>query len=312
MRPDICIYHGNCADGFGAAWAVWRRFGDAVRYVPAFYGQEPPDVACKNVVLVDFSYKLSVLRSMLASGDVDQAETILILDHHKTAAEDLRDIRPPDEGYDPETWRRGWESWGTWPVRCQFDMNRSGAVMAWEFFHPGEPVPALLQYVQDRDLWRFNLPRSREVAAWVFSHPYAFPVWDELSALINGSFESVVREGAAIERKHHKDIAEMLLITRREMMIGGHRVPVANLPYTMASDAAGILATGAPFGACYFDRADGKRQFSLRSRDSGLDVSEIAKVYGGGGHRNAAGFEVPIGWDGDDGGFIPVYGTKAP
>jgi hypothetical protein len=30
MKPDICIYHGNCADGFGAAWAVRRRFGGAV------------------------------------------------------------------------------------------------------------------------------------------------------------------------------------------------------------------------------------------------------------------------------------------
>ncbi|WP_277343388.1 DHHA1 domain-containing protein [Pseudomonas viridiflava] len=33
----------------------------------------------------------------------------------------------------------------------------------------------------------------------------------------------------------------------------------------------------------------------MRSTDEGLDVSEIAKLYGGGGHRNASGFRVPFG-----------------
>jgi len=101
-------------------------------------------------------------------------------------------------------------------------------------------------------------------------------------------------EGGAIERKHFKDLAELLKVTTRRMKIAGHDVPVANLPYTMSSDAGHQLAQGEKFAACYWDTPDG-RVFSLRSSDDGLDVSEIAKLFGGGGHRNAAGFKLAPG-----------------
>jgi hypothetical protein len=313
MKPDICIYHGNCADGFGAAWAVWKAFGDDVQFVPGVYGKEPPVCDGKNVLMVDFSYKRPVLDALLRTGDVHQAMTILILDHHKTAAADLADIATPEGhaqpgAYDPDYWRRKWEGAMEWPVRCIFDMERSGAQIAWDFFHPGKPRPKLIDYVGDRDLWRFNLPKSREIAAWVFSHPYDFDVWNELSSQLAHDMPSAAAEGAAIERKHHKDIAELLAITRRKMIIGGHVVPVANLPYTMASDAAHALCepfddglSGScipPFAACYFDRPDA-RVFSLRSLEDGADVSEVAKAYGGGGHKHAAGFQAKPGWEGD-------------
>jgi hypothetical protein len=102
---------------------------------------------------------------------------------------------------------------------------------------------------------------------------------------------TLVAEGEAIERKHFKDIRELLGVTVREMVIGGHRVPVANLPYTMSSDAGHEMAEGHPFAACYWDTPKG-RVFSLRSGNDGIDVSEVAKQYGGGGHRNASGFAV--------------------
>jgi hypothetical protein len=103
--------------------------------------------------------------------------------------------------------------------------------------------------------------------------------------------DTLAAEGEAIERKHFKDMREMLAVTMREMLIGGYRVPVANLPYTMASDAGHEMAKGKPFAACYWDTPKG-RVFSLRSSDDGVDVSEVAKQYGGGGHCNASGFTV--------------------
>ena len=98
--------------------------------------------------------------------------------------------------------------------------------------------------------------------------------------------------GAAIERKHHKDIAELVGVCKRRMVIAGHDVPVASLPYTMGSDAGHLMAKGEKFSACYWDTADG-RVFGLRSEEGGFDVSEIAEQYGGGGHVRAAGFKVP-------------------
>lgn len=292
----ICIYHGNCADGFGAAWAVWRALGDDVEFVPGFYGAEPPDVAERDVIIVDFSYKRPVLERM-----AETARSILILDHHKTAEADLAGL-----GVDLSTWAQplGWQRHmeaveigqlqgaSKAEIFVLFDMERSGAVQAWDFFHLW-PVPTLLHYVQDRDLWRFELPRSRDVAAAVFSYPYDFIEWDGLAARMAKPETQValMEEGAAIERKHHKDIAELVTAFRRLAMIAGHEVPVANLPYTMASDAGHLMAEGWPFAACYYDRSDGVRVFSLRSREGGVDVSEIAAQFGGGGHKHAAGFQ---------------------
>lgn len=299
MNRTICIYHGNCADGFTAAWAVWKALGDDVEFVPGVYGEAPPDVTGADVIMVDFSYKRPVIDEMARS-----ARSILILDHHKTAQADLAGISGPLLTYTDHIQEATWwesETYGPY-VRAIFEMDMSGAQLAWDFFHLDRPRPRLVDYVADRDLWRFDLPHSREIAAWVFSHDYTLEVWDDLAGDL-GVIDSLLRAvsgGEAIERKHHKDIRELLRVTRREMVIGGHRVPVANLPYTMASDAAGAMAETAPFAACYFDRTDA-RVFSLRSRgEGGLDVAEIAAGYGGGGHKNAAGFQMPLGWEGDE------------
>ena len=291
MSKILCIYHGNCADGFGAAWAVRHALGDRdVEFHAGVYGNPPPDVKGRDVVIVDFSYKRPVIDAIGRA-----ASSLLILDHHKTAADDLAGLRAP------KTWLDHVEQAAldcmenAEPVRALFDMNRSGAGIAWDFFHPGQPRPRLIDHIEDRDLWRFLLPHTREIQAAVFSHPYDFTVWDELFA---ANLELMAKQGEAIERKHHKDIAELVTVTRRRMIIGGVSVPVANLPYTLTSDAGNLMAAGEPFAACYWDTPDG-RVFSLRSREDGADVSAIAKSYGGGGHRNASGFRMPIGWEGD-------------
>lgn len=258
-----CIYHGNCADGFGAAWAVKKALGYLVSFHPGVYQSAPPDVIDQDVLLVDFSYKRPVLLDMAA-----KAKSILILDHHKTAAADLVDL--------PSN------------VTTVFDMDRSGARITWDHFFPNDAPPPLLLHIEDRDLWRFALAKTREIQANVFSYPYDFQVWDEL---MKANVSDLAKEGEAIERKHFKDINELLGVCTRRMVIGGHNVPVANLPYTLTSDAGHSLAKGEPFAGCYWDTPEG-RVFSLRSTDDGLDVSEVAKLYGGGGHRNASGFRM--------------------
>ena len=259
----LCIYHGNCADGFTAAWVVRRALGELVEFFPGVYSEPPPDVKDRDVVLVDFSYKRPVMEKLVAD-----AKSVLVLDHHKTAADDLKDLP------------------GAVVV---FDMERSGCRIAWDYFFPEETPPPTLLRVEDRDLWRFKFSNTREVQATIFSYPYDFQIWDQLMA---DDPEMLAVEGAAIERKHFKDVNELLGVTQRRMKIGGVNVPVANLPYTLVSDAAHKMAQGEPFAGCYWDTPKG-RVFGLRSTDDGADVSEIAKLYGGGGHRNAAGFTVP-------------------
>lgn len=285
---SLCIYHSPCADGFGAAWAVWKRFPDWEFY-PGVYQNPPPDVTDRDVVLVDFSYKRSVLDEMAG-----EARSLLILDHHKSAAEDLVGLPAARSTWEQHVGYLG--APGCSAVGALFDMERSGAGIAWDFFHPDTQRPALIDHIEDRDLWRFALPGTREIQAALFSHPYDFMLWDGfmMGEPEGGILEGLRLEGAAIERKHHKDVAELVGVCRREMQIGGHVVPVASLPYTLTSDAGALMCEdGAPFAACYWDTPDG-RVFSLRSLPDGMDVSEIAKQYGGGGHKNAAGFRAPL------------------
>jgi hypothetical protein len=87
MSVPLCIYHGNCQDGFGAAWTVRHALGDRVEFYPGIYQNEPPDVTGRDVIIVDFSYKRPVIEAMAL-----KAHSILILDHHKSAVADLGDF----------------------------------------------------------------------------------------------------------------------------------------------------------------------------------------------------------------------------
>lgn len=260
---NLCIYHGNCADGFAAATVTRIALGShRVDFHAGVYQDPPPDVKGRSVIMVDFSYKRQTLLEM-----AQQAKSIVILDHHKSAADDLVDL--------PEN------------VQAHFDMSRSGCMMAFDYFNPGAEPPPLLRHIQDRDLWKFELDGTREIQACVFSYPYDFEVWERL---LCADLANLREQGKAIERKHHKDIAELVKVVTRRFDIGGYNVPIANLPYTLTSDAGHLLAAGEAFAGCYWDTPDG-RVFSLRSDDD-FDVAEIAKQYGGGGHKNASGFRV--------------------
>lgn len=288
----LCIYHGNCADGFGAAWAVREALGDEVEFHAGVYQDPPPDVTGRDVILVDFSYKRVVLEDLASA-----AKSVLVIDHHKTAAEDLEWLPVAGENY--EDWLDNGLTFA-----AVFDMDRSGAGLAWDFFHDAAR-PLLIDHIEDRDLWRFALPHTREIQAAIFSLPYEFEVWDPWFR--TDDLSQLITEGAAIERKHHKEVAELTQVVTRPMLIGGHVVPMANLPYTLTSDAGHLLCgevqpppgvggptvSQYPFAGCYWDTPEG-RVFSLRSRDDGFDVGEIAKQYGGGGHKHASGFRVPF------------------
>lgn len=251
------MYHANCFDGFGAAWAAWKALGDRATYIPVKHGNPPPELpADAKVFILDFAYPKNVLLDLQ-----QRVAGLTLLDHHKTAQEDLC-------GLD----------------FVIFDMHKSGAMLAWEYWHPGTTIPDLVAYISDRDLWQFVLPQSREVFAAICSYPMDFQIWD------NFDINTLKQEGAVIMRLQTQLVSSMCdQVIFKE--IAGYRVPVANAS-TFFSDVPHELCLrypDAPFAAYYFDRGDGKRQWGLRSIGE-FDVSAVAKQFGGGGHLNAAGF----------------------
>lgn len=275
IKKTVCIYHDNCLDGFAAAWVVRQALADNVAFFPGVHQQAPPAINGQAVLLVDFSYKREVLEAMLKT-----AASITILDHHVSAEKDLSDLLLNGK------------------ISGRFDMKQSGAMLTWQWFNPGRPAPELIAYIQDRDLWQFKLEGSSEINAAVSSYPYDFSVWDKLMASSAQDLAILKHEGEVIQRKLQKDIKQLIASGVRRMTIGGYDVPVLNASLAYVSDAGNILSVGEPFAACYWDHATG-RSFSLRSQPTAVDVSEVAKIYGGGGHKNAAGFTVDTGWQGD-------------
>lgn len=261
----ICVYHRSCMDGFGAAWAVnkWAdENGKAVEYLPATYGDDPPDVTGRNVIIVDFSYSCEIMLEM-----AEQAAEITVLDHHASAFHNL-------DGLD----------------FAHFDMSKSGCRMTWEYLFPKKTVPLFLQYIEDRDLWLWQMDHSRAINAAMYSYPQDFDLWDTWEESVN--LIGMVAEGEAINRVRNKMLSSLCGSWMIDYVkIGGYTVPVINCNHFFKSEVAGELAIGHPFAAIYYDSAD-KRNFDLRSVKGSVDVSEIARLYGGGGHKRAAGFTV--------------------
>jgi uncharacterized protein len=267
--PDVVLYHAECMDGFGAAWALWKRFPHA-RYVAVKHGNPPPEgLENQHVVMVDFSYHRETIMAL-----ADQTASLHILDHHITAQAALEDL----------------------PF-AHFDMNRSGAVLAWEWAHT-QPVPWLLQYVQDKDLWQWQLPDSREISASLASYPFGFETWEGLQ------FERLKVEGTGILR-YEKTLVEKMANEVIMVSLAGYTVPAVHSAI-LTSQIGEYLSGKHPFCLIWHQK-DGRRYFSLRSKTGGVSVADIAAQYGGGGHTHAAGFSIFLDGDSQD-SLNPVLG----
>ncbi len=259
-HPTVVLYHAECADGFGAAWAIWKQF-PATKFVPVKHGTPPPpELAGQRIVIVDFSYARPVLDAM-----AKEAESLQVLDHHITAEQALTGL----------------------PF-AYFDQKKSGAVLAWEWAHT-EPAPWLLQYIQDKDLWQWALPASREINAALASYPFDFQLWDRFTQ------QELEQEGRAILR-YENELVGKLAAHAVMMEFQGELVPAVQSAI-LTSQIGERLSPCHPFCLIWHDR-DGRRYYSMRSREDGTDVGSIAASFGGGGHTHAAGFSIPLNGDG--------------
>ena len=268
MGKRLVIYHGDCVDGFTAAWAIWHLcpgWRDA-EYLAARYGDPPPDLrGVSEVLIVDFSYPRDVLMAMR------ERCRVRVLDHHKTAAADLDRL---DD--------------------CVFDMERSGAGIAWdEYATPTSLVngqrPWLVNYVEDRDLWRFALPESREINAFLRSQEFSFARWEELWAM--DWVQAAARGRGCLDHINAYVRAAIKHAYLCEM--DRERFPIVNVTYESCSEVADALLdynedSENGMAGYYFRRGDGRIQYGFRSRGR-YDVAEFAKRFGGGGHQHAAG-----------------------
>lgn len=268
MTSTIIIYHGNCRDGFGAAYLLKKVFPDAELYGAA-YQKEPPDVTGKRVFLVDFSYPYEVMERMASTA---LGGTLEIYDHHAGAQADIEKF------------------WAAHGIERKFDNDHSGTGLILKEFFKIEPVKgrAVFEAIEDRDLWMFKLPRTREICAALQTVPLTVEAWE---IFLNRQMEEIVLMGTALVAAQKMEVAQYKKRSHL-LVIGDYEVFAVNAPASITSELTGELAVSQPYAASYaFVDAD-VVVVSLRSDPNGLDVSEVAKRYGGGGHKHAAGFKV--------------------
>jgi oligoribonuclease NrnB/cAMP/cGMP phosphodiesterase (DHH superfamily) len=299
--PDLVIYHDKCADGIVAAWACWKRWGEEPEYLAANYGYQPPsDVQGRNILLVDFSFPEAELRAMVAAG----ARSIVILDHHKTAQEALEPftVASTAVGWYDHTdidgllTAREWADDDAPNVIAIFDMERSGARMAWEFAHPGEAVPQLVRLAERYDLWQFQ-PNTGDAAELLHLDIQAGTMSIADMEAIDREFstgDAPLVRGAAIDAWRLPLIREIAGRAHMRTVGGVEGVISVECPYSLVSAIGHHLLDEYPTAPFAAMSVTGEKAvtWSLRSRDGRTDVSEVAKAHGGGGHRNAAGFRV--------------------
>jgi len=313
MKPLI-IYHANCTDGFGAAFAAWCKFGDDAEYLPMSYGQEiDRPVTGRDVYVLDFSFDSETTAWLL-----NESTRFVWLDHHKTAFE----MWAPDGERERYT-----DSNGT-SVHILLDNNKSGALLAWEYFHPKKDVPDLILRIDDRDRWVFHYEDSKALHAGLQRYGFNFIDWKYLLRELD--YSVVVQNGRTILNVYNDQIRDRVRVAKkckvpnynvaqtivdehvaewelsesqaRAEMAHLHALPGLAVNSTVhASEIGNELAKASgTYGLIwYYDAATGRANVSLRSIGD-YDVSAIAKAFGGGGHKNAAGFNIDmptlLGW----------------
>lgn len=271
-KEIIVLYHGGCPDGFGGAYAAWKKFGDTADYLPVKYGDPLPEgLADKEVYIVDFCYE-----SEESLAELKQiTKRCVILDHHESSRMNIEKM--------PEH---------------VFDLNRSGATIAWTYFNPETPLPRLMQYLEDGDLYRYAFPETRDIFSILLVLPFQFEAWDTLcNELENDASRVEVLKKAAAYTEFFKALAESSVERAKKVRFEGHKVYfVATHPnITMKSYVGNVLYTKLPpFALMVTAHPDGFG-VSIRGDASKIDVSKIAAKYGGGGHPGSAGFFIPNG-----------------
>ena len=295
-KSAVVFYHANCCDGFGAAWA-WHLLKEKeyarAFYVPVSYGDNPflKDTAFidRDIYILDFSFPRNYLIALS-----DLANKVVLIDHHKTAQADLL----------------GWEETPK-NIEIYFDMEHSGAMLTWLVLAPtAHNPPELLKYIEDRDLWRHALLNTKEINAVITNNPKEFIAYSDLNNLIEFQFNIIVGIGAHLLASRQRICNEIIRDARPcsiETEDGTYHGLACNCTPQFASDVGNLLADNSgTFGATYYTTAKGNVKWSIRSNGD-YDVSVIAQAYGGGGHKNAAGFTLEQNGTGEQNPAIALW-----
>lgn len=294
----LVLYHGNCMDGFASACVaakyvteIEKAKPEDVEFRAVQYGSPAPLDEAKGakVYVLDFAFSLEEMLPLAVN-----AYAICWVDHHDDKLRhDVRDLMF-ELGTDPN---QPAHVLGFWHPEY------SGATATWLALFAPQAPPEVLRYVQDRDLWTWALPQSREVSAALDLDYRGAGVADWWQYFLGETIENLVMDGTILLRHQALRVAASVKSARQwhgpiGSTMDGLNVQIVNCPQDISEVGDALCAAGADVAVMYFQAKAGHWVYSLRSRPNevfrdGFDCREVAAANGGGGHRNAAGFQLP-------------------
>ncbi len=262
----VVFYHAGCPDGFSGAWVARKKFGEQADYTELHF-EELINIDNKEIYFIDIVPQSKILKDVIARN-----KSVVVIDHHVSNEPALSLLK-----------------------NFKFDISKSGSALAWGYFFPDKPIPTLLSYVQDVDLWAWKLPSSNEIASYVDLLNLDFAAWDKFAADMDDPVirEEIIKNGALLNKYKDNKIEDMIKHDAQTVEFEGFRVLAANSPVLGSLIGNALVKKHPPMGIVWFESRH-EVNVSLRS-DRSVDVSLLAEKYGGGGHKAAAGFRLPLG-----------------
>ena len=279
---DIVLFHYPCQDGLASGWITndfHQKQNSKIELYPIQHGDiiDLEKLTNKRVIFCDYAPSKEIL------DEIEKVTIkITILDHHISSQKAL-----VDKPY------------------AIFNMTKSGAGLTWEYFFPNVKMPDFIQMIQDRDIWTWKIPNSREftsgfstVVSGIELYDFAelFELFDDLCEYPNKNI-FYIELGNVINKTimmKCKQIAKEHLT--KINYYKNYNVCIVNCSSELTSDLGNILSSNdnVDFAVLWkYNHPKEEYYISLRSNNK-VDVSLIAKEYGGGGHKNASGFAPKI------------------
>jgi len=263
-KKIVVFYHKNCSDGFCSAWVAWRKFGNEAEYVGIDPADRAPVLSGKQIYMLDVAFIPDDLKKLKEDGN-----KIIIIDHHISRKSNV-----------------------TLAAEFLFDINHSGCVLTWFHLFPQESVPSLLSYVEDVDLWKFELPNTKEIISYLEIYDFGFDIYDQLAKDMEekDKLADFVIKGSNIVQYEEKQVEKMIRNNSEWVEFEGYKILAVNCPLLHSQIGSRIRDIFPPMAIVWYYKDD-HICVSLRSNDT-VDVAKIAEKFGGGGHAKAAGFNV--------------------
>lgn len=276
IMHSLVVYHKNCPDGMASLWCFKQANPNKIISVLGC----SPDCHELNKVNTEFYYEIYFLDLCAKKNKLNELllndKRVIIFDHHKTNNELLNNMENSN-------------------LKKIFDMSRSGCQITWDYFNNHDPRPEFLDYIGDRDLWKWELEYSKEICSGM--NIVGYDNFDNFYHNWNEWKKKLISLGEAFLIKNDKKIKDHLKWTRNYYYKNNYKIKfIFCSDHELISDLGNKMCNDNDihFSVIASNYNIDKNILSLSFRSNGFDVSQVAKRYGGGGHQKAAGCKISL------------------